>query len=112
MFEVLLGSVLGLNLLLMATLWLKNAELTKIVEGLANKVGNELQNIEIEVPSLDILREEIFAILGNMHTPTFMDHIGGAVANLMQARAHKAMQELAPSLEMLNNDLENSGAHG
>jgi len=72
---------------------------------LKNQIKQSAESLNsdgIEV-NLDGLREEIFEIIeefmGNMHTPTFFDHIGGAFSQFINYKLMKTMQ----ADEMLSN---------
>lgn len=91
MIDVILGIIISLNVVALMHLYLKTNAIEKaIIDG--------IDNVEIEIPSLDNLRDEIAEtiaqILGQMHTPTFMDHIGGAIGGLIQARTAKMVQQM------------------
>lgn len=112
MFEVILGCVLALNLMMMGALWLKNNEMSEGIRALGLKIGEGIDDIQIDLPDLDELKHEIMGIFQNMHTPNFMDHIGGAIGAILQAKAMKSMQNLDPALEMVNMHGPDSEGHG
>lgn len=65
---------------------------------LKNQIKQSAESLNsdgIEV-NLDGLREEIFEIIeefmANMHTPTFLDHIGGALGQFVNYKLMKTMQ--------------------
>jgi hypothetical protein len=52
-----------------------------------------------ELP-LDDIRDEIVGIMQEMRPPSFVDHIGGAFASILQAKAMSQMQQFSPDLLM------------
>ena len=52
-----------------------------------------------ELP-LEEIREEIVGIMQEMRPPSFVDHIGGAFASILQAKAMSQMQQFQPDLLM------------
>jgi len=80
---------------------------------LKNQIKTSAESLNsdgIEV-NIDGLREEIFEIieemLGNMHTPTFFDHIGGALSQFVNYKLMKTMQmdEMFSGLQNTEPDL-------
>ena len=108
MLEVILGSVLGLNMMILAAFWLKIQDLIQAVE----KESKKYDDIEISIPDIEDLKEDLLGIFHNMSPPSFMDHIGGAVGAILQAKAMKTMQEMAPEVGLINNDSTISESHG
>lgn len=100
MIDVILGFVISLNIIVISHLYFKTNAIEKaIVDG--------IDNVEVDIPSLDNLRDEISEtiaqILGQMHTPTFMDHIGGAIGGLIQARTARMVQDMVPQQTLEEN---------
>ncbi len=91
MLEVLLGATLAANFGLMFGLWNKLSELKKEIHSIAEEIN--LDNIEIELPDIEDIKNDLLETLTNMRTPSFIDHIGGAVGAIMQAKAMKTMQD-------------------
>lgn len=91
MLEVFLGATLAANFGLMFGLWNKLTELKSEIARISNDIN--LDNIEIELPDVEDIKNELLETLTNMRTPSFIDHIGGAVGAIMQAKAMKTMQD-------------------
>ena len=108
MLEVILGSILGLNIMILAAFWVKLQDLIQLVESEARRYDD----IEVKVPDIDDLKEDLLGIFHNMSPPSFMDHIGGAVGAILQAKAMKTMHEMAPDVGLINNDSTISESHG
>jgi hypothetical protein len=93
MIDVILGIIISLNALALFHLYFK----TNAIE---NAIKEGIDNVEMEIPGLDSLKDEItdtiIQILNGMHTPTFMDHIGGAIGGLIQARTARMVQDMVP----------------
>lgn len=96
MIDIILGFIVSMNILALGHLYFK-------VNGIAKAIEDGIDNVEVEIPSLDSLKDEladtILGVMGQMHTPTFMDHIGGAIGGLIHARTARMMENLHPSLE-------------
>ena len=92
MNETILGATLAGNIILMFTLWMHIRELKRDLNSVGKDINDNMSNIEIEMPDLDALREEIIGVMSNMATPNFMDHVGGMIAQFGQARLMKTMQ--------------------
>lgn len=100
MIDVILGIVISLNVIALMHLYFKTNAIEKaIIEG--------IDNVEVDIPGIDNLRDEISetiaSILGQMHTPTFMDHIGGAIGGLIQARTARMVQDMVPQQTLEEN---------
>jgi len=91
MIDVILGFLVSFNIIAISHLYFKSNAIEKAIK-------DGIDNVEIEIPSLDELREDIseslHAVLSQMHTPTFLDHIGGAIGGLIQAKAARTIQNL------------------
>ena len=48
--------------------------------------------------NFDGIRDEIASIMQDMSPPSFVDHIGGALASILQAKAMSQMQQISPDL--------------
>ncbi len=100
MIDVILGFVISFNIIVISHLYFKTNAIEKAI-------SDGIDNVEIEIPSLDNLRDEISetiaSILSQMHTPTFMDHIGGAIGGLIQARTAKMVQQMVPESTLEEN---------
>jgi hypothetical protein len=96
MIDIILGFIVSMNILALGHLYFK-------VNGIAKTIEEGIENVEVEIPSLDSLKDElaetVLGVLGQMHTPTFMDHIGGAIGGLIHARTARMMEGMQPSLE-------------
>jgi hypothetical protein len=65
------------------------------------QIGVFLGSLEIPTTqdiSFDGIRDEITSIMQDMRPPQFMDHLGGAIASLIQAKAMGQMQQFQPDL--------------
>ncbi len=72
------------------------------------EVSDTLSQIAVFLGSLDIpetqeisfdgIREEIVSIMADMSPPSFVDHIGGALASILQAKAMSQMHQISPDL--------------
>ena len=91
MLEVFLGATLAANFGVMFGLWNKLSELKKEINAIAQDIN--LDNIEVELPDIEDIKNDLLETLTNMRTPSFIDHIGGAVGAIMQAKAMKTMQD-------------------
>ena len=100
MIDVILGFVISLNIIVISHLYFKTNAIEKAI-------ADGIDNVEIEIPSIDSLKDEltetIMGILGQMHTPTFMDHIGGAIGGLIQARTARMVQDMVPQQALEQN---------
>jgi len=97
MIDVILGIIISLNVIALGHLYLKTNQIEKAIK-------DGIDNVEIEIPGLDSIKDEmeqtIMSLLHGMHTPTFMDHIGGAIGTMIQARTAKMMQGMSePQLQ-------------
>lgn len=88
MIDVILGFIVSLNIIVITHLYFKTNAIEKAI-------SDGIDNVEIEIPGLDSIKDEmehtIVSLLQGMHTPTFMDHIGGAIGTMIQARTAKMM---------------------
>lgn len=91
MLEVLLGSVLAANFGLMFGLWNRLNTLRDEIKEIAGNL--DLNNIEIELPDVEQIKTDLIETFASMRTPSFVDHIGGAIGAIMQAKAMKTMQD-------------------
>jgi len=96
MIDVILGFIVSMNILALGHLYFK-------INAIAKTIENGIENVEVEIPSLDTLKDEladtVLSVMGQMHTPTFIDHIGGAIGGLIHARTARMMEGMQPSLE-------------
>jgi len=105
MNEIILGATLAGNMLMMMAFWLMIKEMRRDLISMSKKVDAGLDNIEVEIPELDTIKEEIFEMMGSMQQPNWLDHVGGAIGQMIQAKTMRAMQgsELIPE-DMIHND--------
>lgn len=99
MIEMILGTLIALNFGIMFHIY-------SALRTLQNKIEKGIDDVEIDIPSLDEIKNEIIDALidamSNLQTPTFLDHIGGAAASILHARAQKMMATMNPVLENPN----------
>lgn len=95
MIDVILGIIVSLNILAMGHLYFKMSKLE-------NAIAQGIDDVQVDIPAIDELKNDlsdtIVSMLANMHTPTFMDHIGGAIGGLIQARTAKMMTDMHPQI--------------
>ena len=96
MIDVILGFIVSLNILALGHLYFK-------VNAISDAIEKGIENVEVEIPALDEIKDEltdaIMGVISQMHTPTFMDHIGGAIGGLIHARTARMMDSMGPALE-------------
>jgi hypothetical protein len=105
MNETILGATLAGNMIMIILFWVMVKEMRRDLFGISNKVDEGIGNIEVEIPDLEELRQEIIDVLGSMHTPTFVDHIGGMVSAWGQQKLMRSMQDIIPGAEMLGEEI-------
>jgi len=93
MNEILLGAALAGNMLMMMAFWLMMKEMRRDLVKIIKRVDEGIDNIEIDIPDIDDLRQEILDVMGSMRTPGAADHIFGAIGQMIQAKTMRAMQE-------------------
>jgi len=105
MNEIILGATLSGNMLMMMAFWLMIKEMKRDLLKIIQKVDEGIDNIEIDIPDIDELKQEIIDIMGSMRTPGAADHIFGAIGQMIQAKTMRAMQasDLIPE-EMVHID--------
>ena len=105
MTEILLGAALAGNALMMAAFWLMMKEMRRDLIAMSKKVDSGLDDIVVDIPSLDTIKEEIFDVMGSMQQPSWLDHLGGALGQAILIKSQRAAAEAVPSLgHMLHND--------
>jgi len=117
MIDMLLGAALAANALMMIAFWMMIKEMRRDLFNMGDKIDQGIENIEVDIPDLDDLRQDIVDVLGSMNTPTFADHLGGMLAQWGQAKLMKQMQDIVPGADMLDqeiihNDEPPSPSHG
>jgi len=105
MNETLLGATLAGNMMLMFMLWLSNRETKNEILLFKEKIDNSMANIEVELPDIDELREEILSVMGSMNTPSIVDHLGGVFAQIAHAKLARNMQAIPEELQQFDNDV-------
>jgi len=93
MNEIILGATLMGNMGMMFAYWMMIKEMRRDLLRIIEKVDEGIDNIEIDIPDIDDLKQEIVEILGSMRTPGAADHIFGAIGQMIQAKTMRAMQE-------------------
>jgi 3-deoxy-D-manno-octulosonic acid (KDO) 8-phosphate synthase len=105
MMEILLGAALAGNALMMIAFWVMMKEMRRDLIAMTQKVDSGLDDIVVDIPSLDTIKEEIFDVMGSMQQPSWLDHLGGALGQAILMKSQRAMQQAVPSLEgMVHND--------
>ena len=95
--------------ILLYSIHVLHQKLTAIGDNMS-QIGIFLGALEIPTSqeiSFDGIRDEITSIMQEMRPPQFMDHLGGAIASLIQAKAMGQMQQFSPDLlnqEQLDTD--------
>jgi len=64
MNEIILGATLAGNMIMMIAFWMMIKDMRRDLFGLGRKVDEGIENIEIDIPDLDDLRQEIVDVLG------------------------------------------------
>ena len=109
MIETILGALIAANFLAMWHIYIS-------LKKLENKISEGIDDINVEIPAIDSIKDEIvdtiIDALSQIRQPTFLDHIGGAVGNILQARAAKMMNNLALEQENPNMTNPNSDIYG
>jgi hypothetical protein len=90
------GCVLALNVVAWFSVWLKLSQLgDTIVE-----LSAEIVETELEIPGIEDIKEDILGTIQEMRPPNFLDHVGGAISNMLMFK----MQKEAAGIGMLGND--------
>lgn len=97
------------NMMMMFALWTMIKDMRKEQFLIKNEIAKEMETIEIDIPDLDDLKQELFDVMANMRTPSFVDHLGGMVSQFAQQKMMRAMQQ---EHGMLDNDMPPSEEHG
>ncbi|GAI96639.1 unnamed protein product, partial [marine sediment metagenome] len=78
------------------SVWLKLSQLgDTIVE-----LSAEIVETELEIPGIEDIKEDILGTIQEMRPPNFLDHVGGAISNMLMFK----MQKEAAGMGMLGND--------
>ena len=105
MMETILGAALASNMLMMMAFWLMMKEMRRDLVTMSKKVDAGLDDIEIDIPNLDTIKEEIFEVMGSMSQPSWLDHVGGAIGQMIQMKTMRAMDAMPASLKgIVHND--------
>jgi len=73
------GAVLALNVIAWMANWLKINQLSaQLID-----ISKEIMNTEIEIPGIDDIKDDILGTIQEMRPPNFLDHIGGAISNML-----------------------------
>lgn len=101
---MLLGAILAGNTLMMVAYWVMLKEMRRDLGRIMDKVNEGIDNIEVDIPDLDLLKGEIVELMGEMHVPSWLDHGMGMVGQIMQARSSiRGMQIEASPEESIHN---------
>jgi hypothetical protein len=109
MQETLLGAVLMGNMVIMFALWTMIKDMRKEQFMIKDAISKEMDSIEVDIPDLEDLKHELFEVMSNMRTPSFVDHLGGMVSQFAQ---QKLMRQMHIDQQMLDNDVPSSEHHG
>lgn len=109
MQETILGAVLMGNMVLMFALWTMIKDMRKEQFMIKESISKEMSTIEVDIPDLDDLKQELFDVMSNMRTPSFVDHLGGMVSQFAQ---QKLMRQMHIDQQMIDNDTPSSEVHG
>lgn len=90
------GCVLALNVVAWAAVWMKLNGLNDTMVLLSK----EIMDTELEIPGIDEIKDDILGTIQEMRPPNFLDHVGGAISNMLMFK----MQKEAQGLNMLGND--------
>jgi len=90
------GAVLALNVIAWGAVWLKLKEQNTIIV----RLSKEIMETELEIPGIESIKEDILDTIQEMRPPNFLDHVGGAISNML---AFKMQKEMA-GIGMLAND--------
>ena len=112
MIETILGAALAGNMLMMMAFWLMMKEMRRDLVTMSQKVDAGLDDIVVDIPSLDTIKDEIFEMMGSMQQPNWLDHVGGAIGQMIQMKTMRAMKEseIIPTAlqDTLHNDAPDS----
>lgn len=89
------GAVLALNVIAWWANWMK-------INDLGNQIvmiSKEIMDTEIEIPGIDEIKDDILGTIQEMRPPNFLDHIGGAISNMLMFK----MQKEASQIGMIGN---------
>ena len=89
------GAVLALNVIAWMANWMKVNQLSlQIIE-----VTKEIMDTEIDIPGIGEIKDDILETIQEMRPPNFLDHIGGAISNMLMFK----MQKEASQIGMIGN---------
>ena len=97
------------NMVLMFALWTMIKDMRKEQFMIKESISKEMSTIEVDIPDLDDLKQELFDVMSNMRTPSFVDHLGGMVSQFAQ---QKLMRQMHIDQQMIDNDTPSSEVHG
>jgi hypothetical protein len=81
------GAVLALNVIAWMANWLKINQLgERIVQ-----ISKEIMDTEIEIPGIEDIKDDILGTIQEMRPPNFLDHVGGAISNMLAFKMQKEM---------------------
>jgi len=81
------GAVLALNVIAWMANWLKINQLAmQIIQ-----ISKEIVDTEIEIPGIEDIKDDILGTIQEMRPPNFLDHIGGAISNMLAFKMQKEM---------------------
>jgi len=84
------GAVLALNVIAWMANWLKINQLSaQLID-----ISKEIMNTEIEIPGIDDIKDDILGTIQEMRPPNFLDHIGGAISNMLMFKMQREANEI------------------
>jgi hypothetical protein len=90
------GCVLALNVVAWFAVWMKLNGLNETIV----ELSKEILDTELEIPGIEDIKDDILGTIQEMRPPNFLDHVGGAISNMLMFK----MQKEAASVGMLQND--------
>jgi len=89
------GLILAFIIMAGYILHLKLGEIRDTLSQMATYIGS-LEIPDTQELSVEGIREDIMDLMQDMRPPTIVDHLGGALAQILQAKAMSQMQQLQP----------------
>jgi hypothetical protein len=109
MIEAILGAALAGNMLMIIAFWVMMKEMRRDLFSMGSKIDEGIENIEVEIPDLDDLRQDILEVMGSMRMPTAGDHVMGMLARWGDAKIAKTMKDMVPGTDRLGDVVHNDG---
>ncbi len=101
MMEVVLGCLIASNLFGMFSLWIQMNSLKAEIRASSSDIKAGFSAVSFEIPSLTDIREDLMDVIGNMRTPTALDHAMGVFSQIMMMKQRAKMnpEQLINSVE-------------